>query len=245
MKAKKAIWALGLGFVFAQGASAAVIAPSLQVSVDGYEYQVPVVRHPDGSDKWIVDNYYMDAGGDHMMINATLDPDPSIAWGISVTDFGAPSSFSFTFTSPIVPTSSPTTVTASLTGGMTDNTGNGISMTPTQANLDGDLFLELQTSATGIGGPTTNMGVDVGTGFSAPAGLPGALHNYLSQVAGPQLGPSGGPFDVLSSTFAFLGSGDGDIYSMTGFASIETVPEPGMIGLMMLVAPVLVRRRKK
>jgi len=242
MKLKRVLWALGLACVFARPAYSALIAPTLNVSVDGYGYNIPI-NYSDADHKWYVDNYAMNLPEASMMISAAIDQDPSIAYGISVTDFGAPSSFSFTFTSPIVPTGSPNVVTASLVGGLTDATGNGISMTPTQADLDGDGLLELQTSSVGLGGPTTNMGVDVGPAFTAPPGAPGALHNYLSTVAGPKPGPGPGPFDTISTTLAFGLSGDGDIASMTGFASIE-VPEPGILGLVLAGVPMLMRRRK-
>jgi hypothetical protein len=247
MKAKKAAWAMGLAFVLGQSAYGAVIAPTVVITMDSYDYPVPqdkIIPEP-GTDRWLIDNYYMNiAGTGSVQITGVIDPDPSISYGISVTDFGAPSSFSFTFTSPIVPTGSPNFVTGSLVGGLTDNTGDGISMTPTQVDMDSDSLLEMQTSGVIGGGPVTNMGVDTGPVFSAPPGPPGALHNYLASVAGPLLGPSG-TWDTLTTTLAFQGSGNGDIYSMTGFSSIEAVPEPGVMGLVTVAVGMLGRRRRR
>jgi hypothetical protein len=59
-----------------------------------------------------------------------LDPDPSIAYGLAVVDFGALSAFGFVFGTPIVPTASPKVVSATLVGGLTDTGGNGVSISP-------------------------------------------------------------------------------------------------------------------
>jgi hypothetical protein len=58
-------------------------------------------------------------------ISGSLNPDPSIAYGIAVVDFGAPTLFGFSFFTPIVPTGPATTVDASIVGGLTDFTGDG------------------------------------------------------------------------------------------------------------------------
>ena len=89
----------------------------------------------------------------------TFNPDPFIAYGIAVTDFGAPSIFGFAFFTPIVATGVPNLVNASLAGALNDVTGNGVALTPT-----GPLA---QTSA--LTAPATGMGVDIGPAFAAPA----------------------------------------------------------------------------
>ena len=67
-----------------------------------------------------------------------LNPDPSIAYGFAVIDFGAPSVFGFSFATPIVPTASPTLVASTLAAGLTDFTDNGIALTPTGAEASNE-----------------------------------------------------------------------------------------------------------
>jgi hypothetical protein len=192
----------------------------------------------------------VDGDGFRVVLSGVLDPDPSIAWGIAVTDFGAPTTFSFTFTTPIVPTGNPSIVTGSVSGGLTDATGNGVSITPAVAlgDPDGDTIAELQVNEVGVGGPPvfTNMGVDVGSAVSFGPGVPGANYTYGSFAAGPIAGPPG-VWTSLQSNISFTLSGGGDIASLTGFASI--VPEPSSVALAVMGALALggvaLRRRKR
>jgi hypothetical protein len=170
-----------------------------------------------------------------------LNPDPSIAYGIAVVDFGAPSVFGFSFGTPITPVGSPNTVNGSIVGGLTDFSGNGVSMTPTGA------FLQ----SASVGFPLTSMGVDVGPAFLAPAGPPGAFHTYGPFAAGPFLGPGPGPWTFLTVSAGFALSGDSDVAALTGFASIDEsgttpVPEPTTLTLVVMgVGTALLRRRKR
>ncbi|MHC1769914.1 MAG: hypothetical protein AB9869_37465 [Verrucomicrobiia bacterium] len=157
--------------------------------------------------------YKIEGGG-------TLNPDPSIAYGLAVIDFGAPSVFGFVFGTPIVPTGPGTTVSASIGGALTDFTGDVVALTPTGSHV--------QTSSVGF--PMTPMGVDVGPALSAPASRPGSVNAYGPYTAGPTVGPSG-PWTFLTVSAIFGLSGDGDIAALTGFAQIDTatttVPDSG------------------
>jgi hypothetical protein len=198
----------------------------------------------------IIDNVTIgsEALGFTAMISGQGDPDPSVLYGLGITDFGAPSSFSFTFSSPIVATGPPTISRAQISGGVNDVGGGGVSITPTLADMDGDGIAEVQTAS--VGAPLTNMGVDVGLA-QAHVGPIGAHYEYQSAPAtpyafGPIGGPAGGPWTLLSVTAAFSLTGGGDSAALTGFAAVA-VPEPSTWLLMLgggLLAWLGYRRRK-
>lgn len=207
--------------------------PTASLNADGRSYTIPLVRQEGG---WQIGDSKLPSGQtgwfletDEFQVQLTgfLNPDPSIAYGIAVLDFGAPSVFGFLFGTPIVATGSPNIVNGSIVGGLTDFTGDGVSLTPTGAFT--------QTSSVSF--PLTGMGVDVGGAFSAPPGAPGALYAYGPFAAGPILGPGPGPWTFMSVSAGFSLSGGGDIASLTGFASVEeggipTVPEPATLTLI-------------
>jgi hypothetical protein len=177
-----------------------------------------------------------------------LNPDPSIAYGFSVIDFGAPSVFGFSFATPIVPTGFPgTQVAGSISGGLTDFTDNGVAIAPT---IGTDIQVN-STSATGLGGPWINMGVDVGAAFSDPGLATGIArsHTYPAENLGLIPGPAAGPYNALKVDLNFSLSGAGDIASLTGSASIidaPTVPDggAGFAGIAAIVGLLAASRRR-
>ncbi|MBX7168890.1 MAG: PEP-CTERM sorting domain-containing protein [Pirellulales bacterium] len=183
-------------------------------------------------------NFQVSGGG-------LFDPDPSISYGISVIDFGTPTNFGFIFTTPIVPTSAPNLVSASISGGLTDTQGDGVSITPLFADSDGDGIPELQIA--NVNAPFTNMGVDVGPAQSNGNGSL-TTFPYGSFNAGPIPGPGPGPFTELNVQLSFQLSGGGDIASLTGIASIIPVPEPSSLvlaGLGLAGLGLIARRHRR
>ena len=168
-------------------------------------------------------------------LHGTLDSDPSITYGLSVTDDGAPSTYSFTFTVPIIPIGSPNTVATSIAGAMVDATGDGCSITPVGA------FVQVAE----LGSPSQLYG-DVGPFFGYPAGGTGALYTYGAFATGPGSGPdpSPGQWTSLSLKVVFTASGNGDVIVLAGFASI--VPEPNSCSLLgFSFAGLIVSKRRK
>jgi hypothetical protein len=218
-------------------ASAVVVSASGSMSVDGGDpIAIPVTFSPEfgvyGIGSWDALNeqftgFSISSAGEYDIgVSGMLDPDPQISWGVTVTDFGAPSNFNFLFNTPIAVGPGPTTVNASVSGGITDSNNNGVTITPNLADSDLDTFSELAVAT--LDG-ATNMGVDVGLAQSA--GPPSGAYSYGAYGAGPQPGPAG-PFSTLSVTVGFGLSGGGDIASLTGFAQI--VPEPGSVVLFVM-----------
>ncbi|MCB1870309.1 MAG: PEP-CTERM sorting domain-containing protein [Gammaproteobacteria bacterium] len=193
------------------------VAPQVTVTADNDVYNVPlqeVSKGTNGEVTYEINSYEFEVAGEYAFtINrARLDPDPSITYGITVVDFGAPTTFLFSFTTPIAPTGSPNLVGASLIGTLTDGGNDGVTITSTGAKI--------QSSE--VGTPFTTMGVDVNIGESA----------------GPLVGPIGS-WNLLSANVGFMLSGGGDSASLSGTASInegqlpdDTVPEPTTLVLM-------------
>jgi len=202
-------------------------SPYVVVTADQQRYEVPLL----GEGKVIGFEHVIETPGFSITISGNLDSDPSISYAIGVTDFGAPSIFGFLFGTPIVPTGPATTVTASIVGGLTDFTGDGVSLSPTAAKV--------QTSSVGF--PITPMGVDVGDPAVHGPGAPGALYPYGSFADGPDPGPSG-MWTFLSTSSTFSLTGGGDSAALTGFASVVTATVPdggiGLLGVLTLLAVV-------
>jgi hypothetical protein len=134
---------------------------------------------------------------------------------------GGEDTFSFNFFIPVL-ISGPTEVSASVSGTLTDATGDEGSLIP-PSDSDGDSIDEILSGSAFDGVSFLNLGVDVG-----PAAERFRLFPYGPFSDGPQAGPSGS-FSILHATLSFTLSGNGDSASFSGFVTLEpaAVPEPG------------------
>lgn len=192
--------------------------PTAQVTVDGVAYDIPIRTTDENKTRYTFDGVTIGSEQQGFTIRFLegnlIDPDPMIAYGVAVTDFGAPSIFGFLFGTPIVPTGPGTVVSASVAGSLTDGGSDNVTITPTGASL--------QTSSVGM--PLTSMGLGIG---GAESGIAGGSDVYGPYSLGPVAGPGGGPWSSLEVGVGFGLSGGGDIATLSGRASIETgtVPE--------------------
>jgi len=210
------------------------------IGVDGQLFSVPVT--PAGKQSTIGtpgSPHVISTPGFEITIEGLFDPDPLISYMITVQDLGAPSSFTFAFSTPLIPLiDGPNTVSGDITTTMFDFGGGGtISFTPGFTN-----FAVSSVSADG-GSTLQNMGVDVGPGTST--GL----------LAGPAPSP-GLPWNYMETIISFDMGGGGDFAFVSGNTIIEfdpdpmTVPspEPGtllLLGSGLAVFGIVVRRRKR
>ncbi|MCI0539088.1 MAG: hypothetical protein L0Z50_28100 [Verrucomicrobiales bacterium] len=199
---------------------------AVRATVDGSTVEIPLTTTAKEGAMSFDSTFEFPGASFH--VSGLLNPDPSIVYGLTVTDVGAPSSFSFLFSTPIVPTGPSTSAAAFVLGELTDATGDSVSITP--------LGSKLQQASVGL--PLTSMNVDVGDAASFPAGVP-AIYPYGPFSEGPIAGPSG-LWTELQVTTAFTLSGEGDIADLRiGFAQIEKaqgVPDggPGLAGMTTL-----------
>ena len=161
-----------------------------------------------------------------------FDTDPFLSFVIVVTNtIDNPSDFGISLATPFVPISGPNTVTSSLSGGLTDNDLNGVSMTPTPGAtiLIGNVL--------DAGANPTNMGVDIGPG-STSVGL------YGPYTGGPIAGPVG-TWLYLQANVGFTLSAhdsvslDGRLEIVEGAPPTPGVPEPATSALGVIAAGAL------
>jgi hypothetical protein len=201
-----------------------VSPPWVTVWVDNWShtYQAQSV----GADLWYLqlDNVQTPSG-DSFSLSATSYCDPSITYSFNATDFGAPSAFSFVFSSPIILGPGPTTTYASLGLTMTDSpaTYDGLTVTPLPPPAGipvGAGVPKLAVATVNNGGPSVNLGVDLGPAQVVPGG-PGTVVTSFS--AGFIPGPPG-PWTNLRVDVNFGLSGGGDALGGSGSVVIDTVP---------------------
>jgi len=189
-------------------------------------------------------------------LNATLNGDPSISFGTSAVDFGAPSTFGYVFQQSIVPTAAPGIASSSLSGNTTKGGGApgsvSIAPAPPPAGIPQDApgtndAIMVYNLSTNGGVTWQNAGIDLGPAFTSNPTLVSDTYGPFNSAS--VTGPAGsGSYDTMRVDVNFLLSGGGDRFTFTGNAAIveqAATPEPstaaqvavGMLGIG------LVRRR--
>lgn len=179
-------------------------------------------------------------------LSGVLNPEPFISWSIAANNnTSAPKSFVFGYTTPLLPgVSGPNEVSSQISGGLTDATGDGLTITPTSGT-----FLQRPTLSLNLVSGAVSAGVDSGPAATVGNGST-ATFDYSATPTTPYgAGPTAGPlglWNFLTTEIAFTLSGNEDKVAMTGNAVITPVPLPAAGVLLMsgvLTLAGLTRRR--
>jgi hypothetical protein len=170
-----------------------------------------------------------DALGKVEIRSGIMNPDPFITWSIAATNGTSTSvGFLFGFTTPLSPTvTSPATARSQISGGMTDNSGDGLTLTPLAGSFLQQVFLNGSTSAAVDSGPAAGI-----TGNGSPQTAGYSLPGPLPYSAGPLLTPAG-TFSTLTTQIGFNLSGLSDNVALSGNALLTPVPIPAAAWLLM------------
>jgi hypothetical protein len=172
-----------------------------------------------------------------IILVGALDPDPMITFGSAVTDFGAPSPFSFTFILPIVPVASESLAFDSFSGSVTNAAGPGVTVTalppPAGIPVDGDGVTEVEVYTLSEDGGITweNVGLDLmpTTAVSLGVGDSGLTPAFN---AGPVTISPDIAWTHMRADVNFSLTGGGDIFTFNG--AKELIPEPGTLALLLI-----------
>lgn len=215
-----------------------VITPSAWVDINDGQWQpLPLVQM--GPNTWGVqpDSILGNSAASIQIQELMLDGDPSISYGITVTNITGPTSYTFTFQTPVSLAAGPTLMSSSLGVTLTDGgtPEDGVQLTP----FSGSSSYIQQSFVNGV-----DAGGDLGgLPLSSPAGFPDT--NTFSYSTGPQAGPSGGA-STIGITTSFTLQGPGDVATVSGRFNIIPAPEPTTWGLIIAgVACVFILQRRR
>ena len=181
-----------------------------------------------------------------------INQDPLISYGIAVTDFGAPSTFGFSFSTPITPMAGGSQVAASISGSVTEGSGGTVTITPAtpapgipQDGPDlGPLPDEMQvfTLSADSGASYVSAGIDIGPAYTSPQLFQGASASIPAVNVGYVAGPGGGPWNAMRLDLNFTLSGGGDVATINGAGIIIPDPATWVILAIGMIAVTGVRR---
>jgi hypothetical protein len=233
--------------------STAQAAPLAWYSVDGVVTTV-------NSSFWFEDlgyhylGYAVSNSQFSLTASATGKVDPYLSYDLTVANrTGETHSYAFGVSTPITPITTRNEVSSFFAGSMTDASGDGVTVAPQGPDYDLDGVVEMQANFVngfpiGFPNPTgTNMGIDVGLGYSLPAGLQGQSVDIGGMVSGPQPGLLG-EWTELGSVISFSLTGQRDHVTLNGQVVINPVPEPEtilLLGLGLVGMSAAHRRRRR
>jgi hypothetical protein len=243
----RSLGAIALATIFAGTAGAGTISdvvPTGTLQIGGSSLPIDSTAwaiDPDSGEFELFAQYITSEGS--ITISGGGNLDPIQAFAASVVDFGAPTTFSFTFSAPIVLPNPGgfVTITGDISGSFSEGTApaNGGSVTQVLGTL-------------GIGEWDVNGAYVLGNGGSNTYLVSGGL--VQSYPIPPQASllfdcstTGSGTCDTFSTRISFTGGGGGDGYAFTTTGTINNVPEPGagaLVGLAGLAFALRARRQR-
>ena len=167
-------------------------------------------------------------------LTVTYKEDPFISYSAAVIDTGVPSTFNFTFNSPMNPlVAGPNLVRSSMSLSATDGGNDGVNVTalapPVSIPVDSDGITEMQVTTVSDGSVQNNIGLDLGgPGQTFPASSQSVVWGPFNE--GPVTGPvSGTGWNNLQLDINFQGSGGGDVYTLSGRSDVIVPTKIGVV----------------
>jgi hypothetical protein len=195
---------------------------SLKLNDDGTGYEM---KNPGET--------FTSANGDTITMNQIEGLfDPVLVASIGVVDVGAPSTFTVSTVSPLIPTiNAPARVTTRIGGSLSDGDDGIVGVTAGQFTAMAKGTVEgVEVNSVGLDVADTNVGT-------------GGILNYgpyelTTILDGTETSPTA-PYDSFDLAISFTGKGGGDGYAFTATNTITAVPIPaaawllasGLIGL--------------
>lgn len=236
----------------ASPARANVVSVQAGVSADGSYQPIPLVEVSPGvyavgtmGGNGVVSPFVWDAPGEfHMELSGTMDADPHILTSVTVTDFGAPTTFVLSWSTPVAATGPTSVVRSSISAAFTEGTsGTPFDFTPANGLAPGRaLSTSLSDGSTTV---SPVPGLSIGASFSAGPMPVGTQYSGYSDAAGPIAGPAGN-WTQLGLTLGFSLDGGDDTASVNVFSEALPTPLPGGLALLasgLLVLASVARRR--
>jgi hypothetical protein len=241
-------------------ASAMIGEQEMEIPEGALVYNEELGRYLLGNPENIDEPLVLSTSDGEIKLQAVGKPDPFITWMFGATNLApGPLPFSFSLTTPIVlPQPLPTVTTGSASMSFTEGfVGDGVTITPLAPPVNkpqdgpdqGPLPDEMVVYTVSPDGGVTfqSMGVDVGTAHTTAPLAPFTSIIGPAFNAGPQGGPNG-PFNLMQVDVNFTLSGNSDIATLNGAATIDPIPEPSTIilfGAGMVFVGLTVLRRKR